>query len=144
MSDEEKNNHPTDKEDRKNQTDSIKESEIVYSSEISKDIIDDIKTIPKDNAGLIVLKGPIIGEKFFISEEKTNIGRNIDSDIFLDDVTVSRNHAFIEHKDDIYVLNDLGSLNGSYINGELVKSKVLENNDKIQIGKYVFLFFHIK
>lgn len=144
MSAGEKNNNPDKGSEKQKRTDSIKETEVGYSSEVSKDIIDDIKSIPKDNAGLIVLKGPSIGEKFFIRTKKTNIGRNIDSDIFLDDVTVSRNHAYIENEGEGYFLNDVGSLNGSYINGELVDKKVLKNNDKIQIGKYVFLFFHIK
>jgi len=136
-----KNNYSSD---NKNRTGSINETDVGFSPEISKDIIDDIKNIPKDNAGLIVLKGPIIGEKFFFKDSKTSIGRNIDSDIFLDDITVSRNHALIELIEGKYIFKDVGSLNGSYINGELLNEKILEGNDRIQIGKYVFLFFHIK
>ncbi|MCL4386653.1 MAG: FHA domain-containing protein [Cyanobacteria bacterium] len=70
------------------------------------------------------------------------MGRDANSDIFLDDITISRKHAQIEKTDNNYKIIDMGSLNGVYINGKLVEEKILENGDKIQIGKYVFYYFY--
>jgi hypothetical protein len=126
---------------KNNKTDSIKEQKIELIKEISLDILEDLKRIPKDRVGFVVIKGPSIGEKFFVKKPIFNIGRSADSDILLDDITVSRKHAVIKKIDNKYILTDLGSLNGSYVNGEIVNEINLNNGDKIQIGKYVFLFF---
>ncbi len=69
------------------------------------------------------------------------VGQISESDILLDDITVSRHHAVIEKKDSEYIIKDLESLNGTYINGNIVNEKELSNGDRIQIGKYIFLFF---
>jgi pSer/pThr/pTyr-binding forkhead associated (FHA) protein len=127
--------------EKNNITDSIKEQKIEFIKEISFEILEDLKRIPKDSVGLVVIKGPSIGEKFFIAKPIFNIGRSADSDILLDDITVSRKHAVIKKIDNKHVLTDLGSLNGSYVNGVIVNEIELNNGDKIQIGKYVFLFF---
>ncbi len=129
------------KTNKSKQTESIKESRIKFTEEISKEILDDLKKLPKGKAGLVVIKGPGIGEKFFLTKSKFEIGRSSDSDILLDDITVSRRHAALEKIEDGYRISDLGSLNGSYINGIRVDSSKLNNGDKIQIGKYIFLFF---
>lgn len=123
-------------------TESLEEK--IEAAEVSKHILEDLKKIPKGNAGLIVIKGPNIGEKFFLSQvdkARFSIGRSSDSDILLDDITVSRNHAILERTEDSYSITDLGSLNGSYINGKRVENHILNDGDKIQIGKYIFLFF---
>ena len=130
-----------DKTNKRKQTESIKESRIEFTEEISKEILDDLKNLPEGEAGLVVIKGPGIGEKFFLTKSKFEIGRSPDSDILLDDITVSRKHAILEKVKDEYRILDLGSLNGSYINGVRVDSSKLSNGDRIQIGKYVFLFF---
>lgn len=65
----------------------------------------------------------------------------MDSDILLDDITVSRQHAIIEKHNEEFIMRDLGSLNGSYVNGEIINESKLHNGDKLQIGKYIFLFF---
>ncbi|GAI54133.1 unnamed protein product, partial [marine sediment metagenome] len=70
----------------------------------------------------------------------TSIGRNIDGDIFLDDITVSRNHAEIINDKGIYIITDKESTNGTYINGIREKEKTLINNDKIQIGRIKMVF----
>jgi pSer/pThr/pTyr-binding forkhead associated (FHA) protein len=130
-----------DNNNKNNKTNSIGEQKAELVKEISQDILEDLKKIPRDRVGLVVIKGPGIGEKFFIDKEVLNIGRNTDSDILLDDITVSRKHAVIEKNNDKFILADLGSLNGSYVNGEIVNSTELRNGDKIQIGKYMFMFF---
>lgn len=127
---------------KENKTSSIKEEKIEYTGEISADILEDIKKVSKGKSGLVVIKGPGIGDKFFINKPEFTIGRNTESDIFLDDITVSRRHAIIIKSGNNFRLKDLGSLNGSYVNSELAEDVILEDMDKIQIGKYIFLFFH--
>jgi pSer/pThr/pTyr-binding forkhead associated (FHA) protein len=129
------------KEDKNFKTDSIKEQDIELVKELSPDIMDKLRKVPKDRIGLIVIKGPSIGEKFFLNKPELSIGRSSDSDILLDDITVSRHHAIIEIIDGDYVIKDLGSLNGTYLNGKIVNESKLSSGDRIQIGKYIFLFF---
>ena len=130
-----------DKKNNNNITDSIKEQEIEVIKEISQEILDKLRSLPKNKIGLMVIKGPIIGEKFFIKEDTFTIGRNPDSDILLDDITVSRQHAIIEKLGEEYLIKDLESLNGTYLNGKIIELSKLSNGDRIQIGKYLFLFF---
>jgi hypothetical protein len=76
------------------------------------------------------------GESFTIDEERMSIGRTPDANIFLDDVTVSRNHALLVQRQDGHYIDDLGSLNGTYVNRRRIESHRLEDGDEIQIGKY--------
>ena len=80
------------------------------------------------------------GEHFVPSGERTTIGRSPDCDIFLDDVTVSRNHAVLVVEGDRFVIEDQGSLNGTYVNRRRVESAELEDGDELQIGKYRLTF----
>ncbi len=89
------------------------------------------------NALLIVNRGPGDINRFLIDSDVTNVGRHPESDIFLDDITVSRHHAkFVRSGGKLY-LEDLGSLNGTYVNRTLLDGRtVLREGDEIQIGKY--------
>jgi hypothetical protein len=80
------------------------------------------------------------GEHFVPSGERTTIGRSPDCDIFLDDVTVSRKHAVLLEQDGKFVIEDQGSLNGTYLNRKRIESGKLENGDELQIGKYRLTF----
>ncbi len=80
------------------------------------------------------------GEHFVPQGERTTIGRSPDCDIFLDDVTVSRKHAVLVHKDDGFFIEDQGSLNGTFLNRRRIESGHLENGDELQIGKYKLSF----
>ena len=80
------------------------------------------------------------GEHFVPQGERTTIGRSPDCDIFLDDVTVSRNHAVLVEREGVYVIEDQGSLNGTYVNRRRVDSSELEDGDELQIGKYRLVF----
>lgn len=124
-----------------NKTESIKEKKIEFVEEVSSNILEDIKKISDVSSGLVIIKGPNIGDKFLINKSKFTIGRNPESDIFLDDVTVSRKHAVLKKVGKDFRIKDSGSLNGSYINGEIVEDATLKDGDRIQIGKYIFLFF---
>jgi hypothetical protein len=80
------------------------------------------------------------GETFPLEGERTLIGRSPDCEIFLDDVTVSRKHAVLHHRDDAFVIEDLGSLNGTFVNKRRIESAELAADDELQIGKYRLTF----
>ncbi len=80
------------------------------------------------------------GESFPLGEDRVTVGRRPDSDVFLDDVTVSRDHAVIVKRSGDYFLDDCGSLNGTYVNRRRIESHRLEDGDELQIGKYKLAF----
>jgi pSer/pThr/pTyr-binding forkhead associated (FHA) protein len=108
---------------------------------------EDELTVTLDDLGesigmLVVKRGPNAGSKFVLDNDVPKAGRHPDSDIFLDDVTVSRRHAEIQHDTDGYRLRDVGSLNGTYLNRERIESEApLQNGDELQIGKFKLVFF---
>jgi pSer/pThr/pTyr-binding forkhead associated (FHA) protein len=90
---------------------------------------------------LVVLRGPNTGARFLLDADEVSSGRHPDSDIFLDDVTVSRKHASVLQRDGAFVIEDQGSLNGTFVNRKRVDSAPLDEGDEIQIGKYRMTFF---
>jgi pSer/pThr/pTyr-binding forkhead associated (FHA) protein len=91
---------------------------------------------------LLVKRGPNAGSTFLIDAEATSVGRSTQGDVFLDDITVSRKHAVIERRPDrSWFVRDVGSLNGTYVNGEQVDETKLANGDEVQIGKFKLTFF---
>jgi hypothetical protein len=80
------------------------------------------------------------GEVFQLRGERTTIGRSPDCDIFLDDVTVSRRHSVVAVSGDRFVIEDLGSLNGTFLNRQRIEQAPLTDDDEVQIGKYRFVF----
>ena len=80
--------------------------------------------------------GGRVGESFPLDGERMTIGRRPDSDVFLDDVTVSRDHATLVKRSGAWFLDDSGSLNGTYVNRRRIESHKLDDGDEIQIGKY--------
>ena len=91
---------------------------------------------------LVVKRGPNAGSRYTLGEQLTTIGRHPDSDIFLDDVTVSRRHAEISQSDGHFTVTDAGSLNGTYLNRERIEKAVLHSGDELQIGKFRLVFLH--
>lgn len=90
---------------------------------------------------LVVTRGPTAGSRYALVEALTAIGRHPDSGIFLDDVTVSRRHAEIRRSSEgQYVLTDVGSLNGTYLDGERVEEALLREGAQVQVGKYRLVF----
>jgi len=89
---------------------------------------------------LVVKRGPNAGSKYRLEQEVTRVGRHPDSDIFLDDVTVSRRHAEFAQRGDSYVVRDVGSLNGTYVNRERIDEVDLINGDEVQIGKFKLVY----
>ncbi len=80
------------------------------------------------------------GETFALEGDRLSVGRRPDSDIFLDDVTVSRDHAIIVRRGNDYYLDDCGSLNGTYVNRRRIESHRLVDGDELQVGKYKLAF----
>jgi len=76
------------------------------------------------------------GETFVLAADRNTIGRNPDAEVFLDDVTVSRNHAMLVRRPDGIYIDDLGSLNGTYVNKRRIESHRLVDGDELQVGKY--------
>ncbi len=89
---------------------------------------------------LVVQRGPNAGARFLLDAERTTAGRRPESDIFLDDVTVSRKHAEFVRRDGQFVVRDVGSLNGTYVDRDRIEEAVLKDGDEVQIGKYRLVF----
>jgi hypothetical protein len=87
--------------------------------------------------------GGRVGESFPVDGERMSIGRRPDSEVFLDDITVSRDHALLIHRGEDWYLDDCGSLNGTYVNRSRIESHRLQEGDEVQIGKYK-LTFHVR
>jgi pSer/pThr/pTyr-binding forkhead associated (FHA) protein len=91
---------------------------------------------------LLVKRGPTAGSTFLLRDDVSSAGRNPDSAVFLDDVTVSRKHAVLERRaDGAWFVRDVGSLNGTYVNGEQVDETKLASGDEVQVGKFKLTFF---
>ena len=99
-----------------------------------------VEGLPEGSALLVVKRGPNAGSRFLLDQPVTTSGRHPDSDIFLDDVTVSRRHAEFRMEGDKFEVVDVGSLNGTYVNREPKNSAALSNGDEVQIGKFRLVF----
>jgi hypothetical protein len=97
----------------------------------------DLDPVAAEGAALVIRSGGgRSGESFTISGERMTIGRSPEAEVFLDDVTVSRNHALLVRRRDGLYIDDLGSLNGTYVNRRRIESHKLVDGDELQIGKY--------
>ncbi len=101
----------------------------------------EVEEVPAGVGFLVVKRGPNVGSRFALDKDVVQAGRHPDSDIFLDDITVSRRHAeIVREADGSYSVRDAGSLNGTYLNRERVESAVLSDGDELQIGTFKLLF----
>ncbi len=100
-----------------------------------------VEALRPGTALLVVLRGPNTGARFLLDDDDVMSGRHPDSDIFLDDVTVSRKHAVFTRTDGGFVVRDVGSLNGTYVNREIVEEAHLSTGDEVQIGKFRLVFY---
>ena len=99
-----------------------------------------VEELAAGSAVIFVERGPNAGSRFLLDQPVTSIGRNPDSDIYLDDVTVSRRHAELQRQSPEVRIIDLASLNGTYINDKPVESALLANGDEISIGRFRLVF----
>ena len=108
-----------------------------FSTEAHQGAVD---ALTPGSALLVVKRGPNAGSRFLLDQEVTTAGRHPDSDIFLDDVTVSRRHAEFRREGSGYTVHDVGSLNGTYVNREPIEAASLSGGDEVQIGKFRLVY----
>ncbi len=102
----------------------------------------DIDDMLEEEGALLVIRGGggRAGESFALSQDRLTMGRGPESNIFLDDVTVSRDHALLVRRGEQWFLDDLGSLNGTYVNRRRIETQQLDDGDELQVGKYKLTF----
>ena len=108
-----------------------------FSTEAHQGAVD---ALTPGSALLVVKRGPNAGSRFLLDQDVTTAGRHPDSDIFLDDVTVSRRHAEFRREGSGYTVHDVGSLNGTYVNRERIDAAPLSGGDELQIGKFRLVY----
>jgi FHA domain/zinc-ribbon domain len=113
------------------------EAESDFSTDAHQGAVD---ALTPGSALLVVKRGPNAGSRFLLDQDVTTAGRHPDSDIFLDDVTVSRRHAEFRREGSGYAVHDVGSLNGTYVNRERVDAAPLSGGDEVQIGKFRLVY----
>jgi FHA domain/zinc-ribbon domain len=97
--------------------------------------------VPRGQGVLVVKRGPNVGARYELEKAVTRAGRHPESDIFLDDITVSRRHAELERQSGgSIVIRDDGSLNGTYVNRERIEEQALKGGDEVQIGKFKLVY----
>jgi pSer/pThr/pTyr-binding forkhead associated (FHA) protein len=99
-----------------------------------------LAALPAGSALLVVRRGPNAGSRFLLDADVTTVGRSPDSDIFLDDVTVSRRHAEFVRSAQGFLVRDVGSLNGTYVDRNLIQESLLRDGVEVQVGKYRLVF----
>lgn len=110
-------------------------------SGVKPEELEAVAALPSGSALLIVQRGPNAGARFLLDRDTTVAGRHPDAEIFLDDVTVSRKHAEFLRNGTLFEVRDLGSLNGTYFNGERIERKQLVDGSEVQVGKYRLTFY---
>ncbi|MCW2496961.1 FHA domain-containing protein [Jatrophihabitans sp.] len=116
---------------------SASDHETDFSTEAHQGAVD---ALTPGSALLVVKRGPNAGSRFLLDQDVTTAGRHPDSDIFLDDVTVSRRHAEFRREGSGYTVHDVGSLNGTYVNREPIDAASLSGGDEVRIGKFRLVY----
>ncbi|MCU1592177.1 MAG: domain containing protein [Frankiales bacterium] len=116
------------------------EGDAAAPAEPAAEEVGPLEGLPPGSALLVVKRGPNAGSRFLLDADVTTAGRHPESDIFLDDVTVSRRHAEFLREGDGFVVRDVGSLNGTYLNRGRIDAAGLAGGDEVQIGKYRLVF----
>lgn len=112
-----------------------------HGADLGAEAVAAVTALPSGSAILIVARGPGSGSRFLLDSDLVLAGRHPDAEVFLDDVTVSRRHAEFSRSGTVFSVRDLGSLNGTYVGGELVDSAVLADGMDVQIGKFRLTFY---
>ena len=108
----------------------------------AEDVGVDVHDVPAGIGALVVKRGRNAGSRYVLDSDQTVAGRHPESDIFLDDVTVSRRHVEIIRDGGTYTVRDVGSLNGTYLNRNRVEEAPLRDGDELQIGSFKLVFVH--
>ena len=112
----------------------------VVAADTEDELASYLEGLPPGIGLLVVRHGPDAGSSFRLEGEHTNVGRHPDSEIFLDDITVSRRHVALDRTPAGYRLRDVGSLNGTYVNHERTDEAILRHGDELQVGRYRLSF----
>ena len=115
-------------------------TELAERLELDEDLGEALAELPEGMGMLVVRRGPNAGSRFVLDANVTALGRHPDSDIFLDDITVSRRHAAVRRVDGGYEVADVGSLNGTYVDHKRVDTAALHHLADLQIGRFVLVF----
>lgn len=118
-----------------NPTDSEERQALNYADAAAVD------ALPPGHALLVVARGPGAGSRYLLDSDFTTVGRHPDSQIFLDDITVSRRHVEFRRDGNAFSVRDLGSLNGTYVNSDRIDEINLQNGDEVRIGKFRLIYF---
>jgi pSer/pThr/pTyr-binding forkhead associated (FHA) protein len=114
----------------------------ISPDQVEDEVADTLAELGVEGPALVVRSGGgRAGEHFALERDEISIGRSPDCDIFLDDVTVSRRHAILRRRDRAHEIEDLGSLNGTFVNRKRVERALLEDGDELQVGKYRMTYF---
>jgi hypothetical protein len=116
------------------------EEQLALLSSEDRAVVAEIQNSQGEKAMILIARGSHKGSRFLITAEGASIGRSAASEIFLDDVTVSRTHATVVKNGKYFILKDSGSLNGTYINNVSISEHTLVSGDEFQIGKFHLLF----
>jgi hypothetical protein len=115
-------------------------AELAERLELDEELGAALAELPEGMGMLVVRRGPNAGSRFVLDAEVTALGRHPDSDIFLDDITVSRRHAAVRRVRGSYEVSDVGSLNGTYVDHHRVDTASLHHLADVQIGRFVLVF----
>lgn len=113
----------------------------VGGSDLAPEELEAVAALPSGSGILIARRGPGTGSRFLLDSDVTTVGRHPDADIFLDDVTVSRRHAEFVRDGAFFDVVDLGSLNGTYVDGERIERARLSEGAEVQVGKFRLTWF---
>jgi len=114
--------------------------DLVELLEADHDLAEVLAGLPDGQGMLVVRRGPNAGSRYWLEDQLTTVGRDSDSDVFLDDITVSRHHAVLRRGAEGYEITDVGSLNGTYLDQKRIDTSALHHLAEIQIGRFVLVF----
>jgi len=114
--------------------------DLVGMLDADHDLAGSVSELPDGQGMLLVQRGPNAGSQFWLESPLTRVGRHGDSEVFLDDITVSRRHAEIRRGDQGYEITDVGSLNGTYLDGRRIDTADLYHLAEIRVGSFVLIF----
>jgi pSer/pThr/pTyr-binding forkhead associated (FHA) protein len=119
------------------------ENTLSHTAFDDRDSTGELQAIADLEAGtglIIVSRGPNEGSTYLVDTDEVSVGRHPDSNIFLDDITVSRRHSVIERSGGDFLIRDVGSLNGTYVNHDRIDHRAIADGDEIQVGRFVLIF----
>lgn len=114
---------------------------VPFGSELTTAEVDAIEALPSGAALLIVRSGPTAGARYLLDSDLATVGRHPEADIFFDDVTVSRRHAEVLREGTDFFVVDQRSLNGTYVDGDIIERAALRNGAELRVGKFRLNFF---